>query len=156
MARTANRQSAENTNEYLDAANAFLNWMVFAQRTVVNPLACVRKVDTRGRQVRLRRALTDKEVGRLLNNAGESKIGYLFAVHTGLRRSELCALTWQNINLDTDRPSVSIIAGTAKNRTAVTLPLHPELVAELREIKPQMLVVLTRCSLAEYSRECGK
>jgi len=60
----------------------------------------------------------------------------LFAVHTGLRRSELRALTWQNINLDTDRPSVSIIAGTAKNRTAVTLPLHPELVAELRAIKP--------------------
>jgi hypothetical protein len=109
--------------------------MVFAQRTVVNPLARVRKVDTRGREVRLRRALTDEEVGRLLINAGESKIGYLFAVHTGLRRSELRALTWQNINLDSDRPSVSIIAGTAKNRTAVTLPLHPELVAELRAIK---------------------
>jgi hypothetical protein len=26
-------------NEYLDTANAFLNWMVFAQRTGVNPLA---------------------------------------------------------------------------------------------------------------------
>jgi hypothetical protein len=40
------------------------------------------------------------------------------------------------VHLDTDRPSVSIIAVTAKNRTAVTLPLHPELVVELRAIKP--------------------
>jgi integrase len=39
-------------------------------------------------------------------------------------------------SVDTERPSVSILAGTAKNRTAVTLPLHPELVAELRAIKP--------------------
>ena len=69
-------------------------------------------------------------------HARESKIGYLFAVHTGLRRSELRALTWADINLDTERPSVSILARTAKNRRAVTLPLHPELVAELRAIKP--------------------
>jgi integrase len=129
-------KAAKTLNEYLDAANAFLNWMVSAQRTPINPLDSVKKVDTRGRQIRLRRAFTDDEVRRLLMNAGKSKIGYLFAVHTGLRRSELRALTWADINLDPERPSVSIVAGTAKNRTAVTLPLNAELVAELRAIKP--------------------
>jgi integrase len=129
-------KAAKTLNEYLDAANAYFNWMRQAGRASKNALEDVRKVRTRGKQVRARRALTNSEVGRLLHVAGESKIGYLLAVHTGLRRSELSSLKWSDLELDSGQPSVALSATITKNKKAAILPLHPQLVAELRNVKP--------------------
>jgi integrase len=136
--RTKQKQKAPKTlNEYLDAANALLNWLVKTERSLTNPLKCVEKVDTRGREVRLRRALPTNEVTRLVSASGVSRVGILLAVHTGLRRKELDALVWGDINLDSERPSISVVAGTAKNRKAAVLRLHPELSTELRAVRPE-------------------
>jgi len=59
------------------------------ERIIANPLLGVKKVETRGKEVRVRRAFTDDDFGRLLAVAGERKVVYLAAWLTGLRRSEL-------------------------------------------------------------------
>lgn len=133
---TQTKKSAKTLNDYLDAAKAFLNWMVAMQRATLNPLENVGKVDGRGREVRVRRAFEQDEVARLLTVAGKSRVGYLFAVYTGLRRNELKMLEWRDVELKNDSPCVVVRAINAKNRKDEALPLHPELVAELRAIKP--------------------
>lgn len=49
--------------EYHISANAFLNWLVQTDRLLVNPLAKVPHVETRGKQVRPSRAFTETNSG---------------------------------------------------------------------------------------------
>jgi len=123
-------------NEYRDAAIRLLNWLMLTKRVTNNPLADVPKVDGRGKEQRKRRAYSSDQLGRLLEVAGESRIGYLAAAHTGLRRKELKSLVWDDLHLDIESPYVHVRASTTKNKKTVALPLHPELVAELRAYKP--------------------
>jgi integrase len=57
------------------------------------------------------------------------------AVHTGLRRSELAALKWNDLHLDAVTPFVKVRASTTKNGKPADIRLLPELVAALRELK---------------------
>jgi integrase len=79
-------------NEYLDAISAMLNWMVENGRLTANPLKAVRKVQTLGKAVRVRRSLTYDELARLFNVSGERTVVYEAGYSTGLRRGELKAL----------------------------------------------------------------
>lgn len=133
----AERAEASSTtkNQYLDSVNAMLNWMVANGRIVHNPLSVVEKVEFE--PVRVRRAFRDEEIRRLLNVAGESRIGYLLAVHTGLRRGELKALLWRHVkNLYGNNPTLLLDGRFTKNREDADIPLHPEIVKELRALKP--------------------
>jgi integrase len=129
-------KAAKTLNEYLDSANCLLNWMKGVQRIDENPLNIVKKSETRGEEVRVRRAWRDDEVSRLLKVAGVSAVGYLLAVQTGLRRSELKALRWEQFDLDAETPCVWLQRKETKNRGGGWLPLHPELVTQLQAIKP--------------------
>ncbi|MCR6655747.1 MAG: hypothetical protein NVV63_08005 [Opitutus sp.] len=64
------------TNEYLGLANAFFNWMQRHGRLAVNPLANVRKAETRGKERRVRRALSDDEIARLIRFSGKRALVY--------------------------------------------------------------------------------
>jgi integrase len=70
------------------------------------------------------------------SSAGESRLGYLLAVHTGLRRSELRALQWKHIHLNKDGPIVILDGQFTKNGKDAKIPLHPEIAQELRACKP--------------------
>jgi integrase len=72
---------------------------------------------------------------RLLAVAGERKRVYLMAVHTGLRRSELAALVWNDLHLDAISPFVKVRATTTKNGKSVEMRLLAELADELRKLK---------------------
>src|SRR5947199_8968002 len=85
--RRKQEKAPKTLNEYLDSANAMLNWMTSKGRIAQNPFVTVKKVQFE--PVRVRRALEDDELQRLLDVAGESRIGYLSAVHTGLSRAVL-------------------------------------------------------------------
>src|SRR5690606_21149739 len=102
-------------NEYLDAINALLNWMQRQGRLLANPLKEVGRVETRGRDVRQRRALSVDECRRLLAVAGERRCVYLLAIVYGLRRAELGGLQWGDVNLTALRPFLSVRASTTKN-----------------------------------------
>lgn len=131
--RAKQTKSPKTLNEYLNAANALLNWMSHHGRLIANPLKSVSKVDTRGRAVRLRRALTDDEVRRLLRVAGSRKLAYMLAILTGLRRGELKALQRGDVRLNAPKPFLCVRASTTKNGKRADILLRDDLVTELRQ-----------------------
>jgi integrase len=104
------------------------------ERIEKNPLKRVQKVQTNGRQVRLRRAFTDDEMKRLLKVAGTRKVVYLMAIYTGLRRGELSKLLRTDLHLDAAQPFINVRASTTKNHKQAILALHPDLVPELNSV----------------------
>ena len=134
--RSEHKKAAKTLNEYLASAKGLLNWMTKQGRIATNPLAMVQKTETRGKEVRARRAYTDDEIQALLKVAGKRRIVYLMAVLTGIRHGELKALRWSDINLGVDKPSVTVRASVSKNHKLACLPLHPDLVAELLQFRP--------------------
>ena len=127
--------SAKTLNEYLAVVMGLLNWMERQGRVSKNPLRGVQKVETRGREVRKRRAFTDEEIQRLLGVAGKSRLLYLAALLTGLRDKELAGLLWGDLQLDEDCPRLTVRASLSKNRRSAVLPVHPDLAAELRALR---------------------
>ncbi len=71
-----------------------------------------------------------KQIGR------ERRLAYLIAVWTGLRRSEIAALRWDDLDLDGAVPRIRLRAETTKSRRADTLVIHPQLADELRAVRP--------------------
>ena len=130
--RARYKAAPKTLNEYLNACNSLLNWMVKHQRIASNPLSCVEKVDIRGKQ-QLRRALTDEELSRLLDHSEDYRLLYITAVYTGLRQNELLQLVWQDVYLDEEHPYVIAQASTTKNRQRSIIPLHPKLVEDFKE-----------------------
>ena len=134
--RSEHKKAAKTMNEYLASAKGLLNWMVKQRRVAANPLAVVQKTETRGKEVRARRAYTDDEIQALLSVAGKRRIVYLMAVFTGIRHGELKALRWSDINLSVEKPSVTVRASVSKNHKLACLPLHPVLLAALTRFRP--------------------
>ncbi len=130
--RSAQSFAPKTRNAYLGHCSAFLNWLEPLGRIARNPLAAVGKAETRGRETRLRRALSLDELTRLVQNAGPRGLFYMLAAYTGLRRSEIQALLWTDLHLEAERPFVLARASTTKNKKQSALPLLPELVAQLK------------------------
>ncbi len=135
MWRARQDKAAKTVNDYLDAANAFLKWLVRNERSTGNPLAKVTKVQTKGQQRRKRRASTFDELNRLLAVAGPRRVGYLAAFFTGLRRAELEALQWGDVHLDAELPFIAARASTTKNHDRAEIRLHPQLAKALQELR---------------------
>ena len=77
-----------------------------------------------------------EECKALLNVAGPRRLVYLVALTTGLRRGEIEGLRWDDVDLDSDRPSARVRAATTKNRREVLVPVHGKLAGELRTVRP--------------------
>lgn len=129
-------KSPKTLNEYLNAASAFCNWMVRQARMVGNPLKYVAKANVKGNETVKRRALTDDETRRILDVAGPRRVVYLTALCTGLRRHEMEALEWGDLDLDTAAPVIKVRAVTTKNKRAAVLPVHVKLAEELKRQRP--------------------
>jgi integrase len=97
--------------------------MIKRGRISNNPLATVEKVAFVPAFVR--RAYQDDEIKRLLEVAGESRVGYLLALHTGLRRAELKALRWEHMHLDADVPRLVLTGEFTKNNKGRVHPAAP-------------------------------
>ncbi|MBT7980949.1 MAG: hypothetical protein HN584_00155, partial [Akkermansiaceae bacterium] len=68
--RIANGDKAPKTlNEYLNSLNAFLNWLVDRGTIEINPLLKVPRAETRGKQRRKRRSLTEEQFKRLIESS---------------------------------------------------------------------------------------
>jgi integrase len=84
------------------------------------------------------RFLDFHDADQLLEHAGAWRTMVLIAMRTGLRRGELLALRWEDINLTAASLQVrrSVwrnVEGTPKNNRTRTIPLSNEAVAALRE-----------------------
>jgi integrase len=71
-------------------------------------------------------------LARLEQSGWERSLLYAVLVTTGLRKSELAALTLDHVLLDDERPAIMLQAEEAKNGKEARLPLHPNVAAELR------------------------
>lgn len=153
MKRSAGEFSASTSNSYLRSIRSFVRWLLVEGQLERDPLAGLRVLNVATDRKRIRRALTESELGRLLSatrkslairltcDAGRANRVYLtgedryflyaLAAYTGLRRSELLSLTAASFHLQAKPPTVTIAAGYAKNRQAATLPLPDWLAKEL-------------------------
>ena len=127
--RSQQTMAPKTLNEYLNAINTFLNWMVKQERISLNPIKNTDKVDIRGKQQK-RRAVTDEEFQKLLEVSQDYRLLYITAVYTGLRFGELLGLRWSDIKLHHQKPHIHVPAILTKNRTQAIVPLHPKLVKE--------------------------
>ncbi|MFC1451850.1 tyrosine-type recombinase/integrase [Verrucomicrobiota bacterium] len=135
--RTHQTKAPRTLNQYLEAIAGLLKWMQRQGRLAANPLVGVTKVETRGREVRKRRALSDDQLKNLIEAVSlERRAVYLVAAFTGLRRSELAQLTWSDVHLNGKKSFVRARASTTKNRLDAVLPLHGDVVDALRTIRP--------------------
>jgi len=135
--------SAETLNQYLETAQAFLNWCAQADRiegaqigsrVVSLVLAGVAKAG--GEKKRNRRALSDGEVGKLLASAPhERAIIYRTGLSTGLRRQELNDLKWGDVRLNAIKPYLALRAMATKARRADAVPLPQSLADALRVLR---------------------
>jgi integrase len=131
-------------NYYQQAIKSCCNWCVTTERLVSNPLRGVPYLNAEVDIRHLRRALTPVEFDRLLTATRESRKNaqtyspevrcriYLFACLTGLRKQEMASLTASSFRLHDSPPTVTVAAAISKHRRKDVLPLHPELVSQLR------------------------
>ena len=125
-------------NEYLVAARAFFKWAVRLGYIKDNPLAQIKVVRVEGRQKkRDKRTFTPDEFRKVLAVAGRRVPLYLMAGLTGLRRGELKKLLWSDVKLDGENSALRIRASISKNHREANLPLHPDVVAALRKMRPE-------------------
>lgn len=109
-------------NRYRAALSSFFAWLAKEGRWGENPVRQVSPAAVHEPSIR-RRAATDEEMRRLLLAAPPYRsIVYNLAASAGLRRSELAALLWSDVDLEGG--TVLVRAGSAKNRKEVALPLH--------------------------------
>lgn len=135
-------------NHYIQALDEFCGWLVKNKRATANPVVGLKRLNTAVDVRRRRRALTPEEVAKLINTArasrkkiqcfdGEARARiYTVAYMTGLRRGELGSLTPESFNLAADPPTVTVEAANSKHRRRDVIPLHPDLVAMLKEWLP--------------------
>lgn len=138
--------SARTVNLKLEVACAFLNWAFRNGRLAANPLRVLQRRNQMLDRRHPRRVLTEEETQRLIRVAREqaSKVPgaetrplwYLFPLLAGLRRGDMMRMPWADLDLDADQPTLTIRGGKARKREDV-LPLHPDLVRELRAIRPR-------------------
>jgi len=128
--------SAKTKKEYQISVNAFLNWLVRSDRLAANPLAKVDVIQTRGKQVRQYRAFTEEELARLFAVAGKRLLAYQMLLYTGQRKSEVRALVWGDLHLDSEKPYVLFREATMKDDEKRAVPLRSEIAEELRAMRP--------------------
>jgi integrase len=136
-------------NYYVQAIDEFCRWLVETKRATTNPLLGLKRLNTEVDVRRRRRALKPEEVQKLVKSAresdesiqcfdGESRARlYVLAYMTGLRRNEIGSLTPESFDLAAVPPTVTVEAAFSKHRRRDVIPLHPELVAMLREWLPE-------------------
>ena len=117
----------------------FLNWCVEERRISSNPCPgrAVPRLNEELDRRRQRRPFTEEELDRLFGHLGEEPraICYRLALLTGLRRSELGALRWGDIDLGGREPCIRLRAEGTKAKRAEELPLHRDAVEILQRLR---------------------
>ena len=146
--------SARLRNFRRQAAVALMSWCQKQGRVRSNALKTVPTLDERNDRRRVRRALNDDELARLIAVArerdaalnadadfidryGQSRrtVWYLAAALAGLRRGDLVRLRWSSVDLADG--TITITDGKAR-RTDL-LPIHPQLAEALEAIRPRRM-----------------
>ena len=69
--------------------------------------------------------------------AGKRLLAYQMLLYTGQRKSEVRALVWSDLHLDSDKPYVLFRADTMKDDDKRAVPLRREIAAQLLAARPK-------------------
>lgn len=122
-------------NSYRDALAAFLDFarrQRWVEENVIR-LSVPKAKAAGGQKKRPRRAYTIEEFTRLLDKTRNHRDIYLTAGLSGLRKSELARLEKRDLSPEGDSPTWHLRAEIDKSRRRNVVPIHPELLAVLRE-----------------------
>jgi integrase len=126
--------SARAVNAHITAVKSLSRWLKRDGRIADYTLETVGKLDERSDRRRIRRALTPEQATRVIHaaSAGPEAFGltgperamlYDLALGTGFRAEELATLTPERFSLGSDPPTVTVLAGYAKNGTEAVQPI---------------------------------
>lgn len=121
--RTRRALDLESVAKLLDAA----------ERRPLMELQIIRTGPKRGE---LAANVSDRAAAKARQMGRERRIAYLLAFFARLRRSEIKALLWRDIHLDTIPAKIALRAKTTKSKRADSVPLHAQLADELRRFRP--------------------
>lgn len=133
--------SVESSNHYLRACRSLSRWLWNSGTTSEDILRSLKILNSRPDLRRVRRALTESELSRLIRAARESEATvcglcpedrgmlYVLASFTGLRASELASLCPQSLDLESQ--TILVQASYSKHRREDVVPLHASLVPML-------------------------
>jgi len=76
---------------------------------------------------------TEQSKQKAIRTGLERKLIYATLLYTGLRKNELASITFSQVFLNDKIPHIYLKANSAKSRKAAKLPLHPELLKQLKE-----------------------
>ncbi|HOW71102.1 MAG TPA: tyrosine-type recombinase/integrase [Phycisphaerae bacterium] len=133
------RASARTLNNELATLKGFMAWGLARRLIDADPLAGVAKVEESGDRRRVRRALTDAELGRLLANADDMETCYRTSLGAGLRLREVRELQWRDVRIDGEdkaRPHLQLRPEATKAKRADMLPIVHDLAERLRVARP--------------------
>jgi len=138
--------SVGSSNHYLVAIKGFTRWLWTEKRASEDVFCNLKKLNSQTDRRRVRRAMTDDEVVKLLwvtSESGKTYRGaewrlrpsdrvllYSIAIYTGLRSIEIASLTVSSIDLETK--TLCVEASNTKNRKKALLPIHPVLFVLLK------------------------
>lgn len=138
-------KSARTHNQHRTTAVSFAEWCVESGRMTTNTRTIVPTLNEAKDRRLVRRALTEGELARLVAVSQHRRAYYVLAAFTGLRVKAVKAIVWADVNLDAGE--IRVRASNAKGkRDDVFFALHPQVVDELRRIKPHRASPWTRCS----------
>lgn len=119
---------AHNTvNRIMASLRAFLNFAVRRKHIFDNPVRGIKRFKLPHNPPRF---LTKDEISRVLKEAHKTDLGALVAtaIYTGMRKSELFNLEWQDIDFAAGTITVRNKEGfTTKSKRFRTIPIHPAL-----------------------------
>ncbi len=164
--------SLRTCNAILRSVKTFGGWLEAGGRIRHNDLRNVKGFNDATDKRRVRRDISDNELGRIIAAAkagrvsfglsGEDRaIAYKLAAGTGFRRGELASMTKVSFTLDGDAPTVSVAAAYSKRRRGDTQPIDADLAADLAKWlngKPAgvPLLPLTRKTAEMMARDMWK
>lgn len=157
---TKSGKSHRTHNQHRAAAVSFIEWCVEQGRIGSNVLRILPTLNEAKDRRRVRKALSEDELRRLLGVAGDRQRYYLFAYYTGLRVKACRAATWGDVDLDS--ATIRVKAANAKGkREDLYLNLHPKLVEELRKAKPVFTLATSKLfafvpTVRTFHRDCER
>ncbi len=135
------RRAASTRNKYVQMVKALFRWAErkgYIARNPITDAETIRREKHAKRQRRLAPDLLSNE-GKLIREGEESRLLAVAGAHlqrliiaaleSGMRRGELLALTWADVNLE--RREITVRAETTKTRTARVLPISDRLAGVL-------------------------
>lgn len=124
-----NKHATRTINIIMGSLRAMIRWALRARIIGSDPLAGLQMLPNE-RTTRRRRALAEEEIKKLLDaSPADRRRVWMTFIYTGLRKSELATLTWEDLNLD--RGEITVQSENAKTKKQRTIPLRADLHAVL-------------------------